>query len=197
MEMRPISELGLEAIQLEDQVLLVDSKWKYKNEKISIYLDTVSIKSNATLSGWFGIGFINNHKEIIASTKPLEGLPILVIEDEVHNLLNKISVEDENLSSMIVPLSFKIGYNKAKETFKFTEEDLRKAMKDVSTEIACIDGELESQSPARIYTWIEKYIQSLTKKELWIEADCTLVGLGLSDNCHPKITEGKIKAVWK
>lgn len=74
--MKKASELGLELIELEDQVLLVDENSKKQN--------IINVKIN---------GF-RRVFEIIASTKPLEGLPLLVIEDGVENLANQAEIEE-------------------------------------------------------------------------------------------------------
>ena len=205
--MKKPNEIGLEVIELEDQVLLVDSKWKYKNKELSIHLDTISIKSSATLSGWFGIGFIDNHKEIIASTKQHKGLPLLVIEDDVDNLgedHTNIRILQHNTSILDARQyfdGFKDGYNKAKETYKFTEEDLKKIL-EFWGDRGRYDKEGFTCSFEKWWEQIGKdSIESLTKKELWVEVETELDayyrnGLG-GGGRFPKITNDQIKGVWK
>jgi hypothetical protein len=53
----------------------------------------------------------------------LEGVPLLPpLEDEVEKLVKEHWEDDKELNN---PSSFKAGYNKAKEKYKYTEEDLR------------------------------------------------------------------------
>lgn len=62
------------------------------------------------------------------------------------------------------------GFNAYKELVKdkvFTVKDMKKQLQSIATEIATEDGELVSCSPALIYSWIEKRIQSLLPKTEW------------------------------
>lgn len=76
--MKKTSELRLEVIQLEDQVLLVETK--VGGGKLNDWVK-LSIPKIERVEEWNQdlVGFCN---KIIASTKPLEGLPLLVIEVE-------------------------------------------------------------------------------------------------------------------
>ena len=190
--MKKISELGLELIELEGELLLVDEHSKGE------YMFTQNL------------GGITREFKIIASTKPLKGLPLLVIEDEVKKLAdiygdrltdNPVEVED----------AFIAGYNKARQTYKFTELDLRFALdygRSQGYEYASMETFQDSEDLKNLELEQkedkEEFIQSLTKKELWIEvdgcSDCHLNdGYMSSPNCcrevQPKITENKIKAV--
>jgi hypothetical protein len=134
--------------------------------------------------------------EFIASTKPLEGLPLLVIEDEVENLANQAEIEeykdndpyDQFYAGGDFYEGFKQGYNKSKETYKFTEEDMRKAISMARDYPADVVGYQK-----------DEIIQSLTKKELWIEVE----QWSLAENVTAKnqnvlkISNNQIKAVWK
>lgn len=191
---KKVSELGLETIQLEDQVLLVDSKWKYKNNKLSIYSDMISIKSNATLSGWFGIGFVNNHKEIIASTKQLEGLPLLVIEDEVEKLA------EAQFDDILLQRGFKTGYKTSQKSHPYSEEDMARAIE--MARVFKFRRDENDYTTVEFQKAVKDIIQSLTKKELWVEVELSQIKssdrTGYSvERVIPKIIEGKIKAVWK
>jgi predicted RNase H-like nuclease len=73
--MKKISELGLELIELEDQVLLVDKNSKIEKGDLFEF-DTLI----CTYDGTYHLSAGREHK-IIASTKPLEGIPLLVIEN--------------------------------------------------------------------------------------------------------------------
>ena len=153
--------------------------------------------------------------EIIASTKQLQGLPLLVIEDEAkefsldvyrdypNNPKDKIEWKfNHDKNAHRKRKAFIKGYNKAKETYKFTEEDLRKAMK------AAVVFDFDSESiDLGVGLLLEGFIKSLSKKELYVEVvDNGEEGwIGDDYNGEPfwneklelKITDNKIKAVWK
>lgn len=226
---KEISELGLEVIKLEDQVLLVDRDLNkggdtkyylngfigrlYSNPQYQSYdildfdgtlLERVRIKSNEV------------PYRIIASTKPLEGLPLLVIEDEAMlnalNLITESKIETESTKLILIG-SYTTGYNKAKETYKFTEEDLRGVfLIGLMDNLSSVLNEREL-SESEIEALFQKQLKRVTKKELCIEVED--VGRthyikddnnGFNDvtgiNFHkyewiPKITNGQIKAVLK
>lgn len=189
--MKNIKELGLELIELEDQVLLVEDK-RPETGKIAVMIDKSS----------FIYGKYEVHKgtherndqwgTLIASTKPLEVLPLLVIEDEaIGKPLDEYIRTKANQDQCI---GFIEGYNKAKETYKFTEEDLRKAI-DIARMTLDYDERWGWYSTKNE----EEIIQSLTKKELWVEVE----QWSLAENVTAKnqnvlkITNNQIKAVWK
>lgn len=198
--MKNIKELGLELIELEDQVLLVDDKKLIINGYIQRGTEKPVINKP---DFWFDFGV--PYKNVIASTKPLEGLPLLVIEDEAMsnalNLIEESKIETESTKLILIG-AYTTSYNKAKETYKFTEEDLR---------IALSEAFKASQEGCQITS--DEIIQSLNKKELWV--DVIDIGRthyikydnnGCNDvtgiNFHKyewelKISEGKIKAIWK
>lgn len=115
--MKNIKELRLETIQLEDQVLLVDDKKLIINGYIQRGTEKPVINKP---DFWFDFGV--RYKNVIASTKPLEGLPILVIEDEFD--IPEFDLEIEKLR-------FQQGYNKAKETYVKEIETYRRIIKDL------------------------------------------------------------------
>jgi hypothetical protein len=61
----------------------------------------------------------------------LEGVPLLPrLEDEVEKLANKWAIDNADItmeSNSALNKGFKGGYNKAKQKYKYTEEDLRDA----------------------------------------------------------------------
>lgn len=216
--MKKISELGLELIELEDQVLLVD--------KTTIELDhwyfNERTKSIARCNE-MNIGAIKSmnqdglHK-VCYSTKPLEGLPLLVIEDEVEDIVG------ENLKRICSWETYQdhpIGryakqalqeHEKAKGTFKFTELDLRFALdygRSQGYEYASMETFQDSEDLKKLELEQkedkEEFIQSLTKKELWIEVEekeypvssVSFDSVKFSKFDQPKITNNQIKAVWK
>jgi hypothetical protein len=194
--MKNIKELRLETIQLEDQVLLVEST--VGGGKLNDWVK-LSISKIEKVEEWNEdlVGFCN---KIIASTKPLEGLPLLMIEDEdeAKKLWNKFWMSDVIFYNSDIGKAFKGGFEKAKETFKFTEEDLK---------IALSEAFKASQEGYQITS--DEIIQSLTKKELWVEIENYCGSPYTTERCpkcidscdrayqRPKITDGKIKAIWK
>lgn len=206
--MKNIKELGLELIELEDQVLLVDRDLNkggdtkyylngfigrlYSNPQYQSYdildfdgtlLERVRIKSNEV------------PYRIIASTKPLEGLPLLVIEDELKDLAEKRFTGSDDITNYNLRFGFVEGYKKAKETYKFTEDDLRRAYLAGRN-----NGESKSDKN------FNDLLKSLTKKELWIEVEEKHFRTVKNEQgqfidheliLEPKITDNQIKAVWK
>lgn len=212
--MKSIKELGLEIIELEDQILLVDEKgklsdgdWFYNN------FDDNQSKIQQKKGSW---ATCYNEFKIISSTKPLEGLPLLVIEDDVEKLAEHSSEVQEATYTSQHKTTYKHGFidgfNKAKETYKFTEEDLRNAIQhggSIGYNYASQETYLDSQEMRELEEEqdedVENYIQSLTKKELWVEVE-EHGGQPMSGpfgtfmfgtKFRPNVSQGKIKAVWK
>lgn len=197
------SELGLEVIELEDQVLLVKDinqtcgAWILQHNKQ--YPDEI-IKSSHERD------FGSRDKDIIASTKQLRELPLLVIEDEdeAKKSWNKFWMSDVIFYNSDIGKAFKGGFEKAKETYKFTEEDLRGVfLIGLMENISGILNERELDK-SEIESLFLKQLKRITKKELWIEVEDTLEDNGQTDHTSyptyvkiPKITNNQIKAVWK
>ena len=200
--MKNIKEIGLDLIHLEDQILLVDNN-KQRN------INDFYLSRNAWGEGKHEINCWTEAKRaiisgkdskaksvIIASTKPLQGLPLLVIEDEVEKMAKEYTEKRNYLTEE--EQGFVDGYNHAKSTYKFTEEDLMKCLKVVYDDWFEDKGHVERTEKE----YFERIIQSVTKKELWMEVDYD------HDDTVPypktkgtgyvlKITNGQIKAVWK
>lgn len=190
--MKNIKELGLELIELEDQVLLGIEKQTLlidpnepPQEGDWIYWNRMIVKDTL---------YSKDTKFIVASTKPLEGLPLLVIEDYVN--IPEFELELEKLR-------FQQGYDKTRQIFKFTEEDLRKA-------ISMTRETLEWDEKWGWFTTKteDEIIESISKKELYVEVECSgrncIEDYGCTkDVCNnvksdiPKIVNNQIKAVWK
>lgn len=197
--MKNISELGLELIELEDQVLLVDNL----NPKVGGYL-----VDNDQIYGPFDSNdpLIDYRGNIIASTKPIEGLPLLVIEDESELLASQ---EYGFNSSSEAFKNWKRGYNKAKETYKFTEEDMGDLIE------ICIGLQEEWRLIKQIDA-IQRFNKT-HKKELWIDVEAHCIACdkyynksnrckqvkGETSICYlrldsiPKIVNNQIKATYR
>ena len=188
--MKKISELGLELIELEGDLLLVDDKKLIINGYIQRGTEKPVINKP---DFWFDFGV--PYKNVIASTKPLEGLPLLVIEDEVEKLIDeeliKMGHEQKRVRSLIYGEERELAktlYYKAKETYKFTEEDLKTSI------------------DASKHGYTDDYIINyLTKKQLWVEVEFKETKSSVfreNDNApygiyEPKITNNQIKGIYK
>jgi hypothetical protein len=112
-------------------------------------------------------------REVIAHL-PLNGSPILKgvdllppLGDNVQNLVREHFELDKELNN---PSSFKSGYNKAKEKYKYTEEDLRKAMFLYSAWITGGTPSLRIAETAEERQ--EQIIQSLSQPKMPIGFEC-------------------------
>ena len=116
-------------ITTENYLLVVDdSEIKKCDWYCTFWVNSYGItKSNGSL----GDGY--EHKKIIAhlplnNSPMLEGVDLLPpLEDEVEKLAEEWNDKGEFTS----PYSFKAGYNKAKEKYKYTEDDLKDIWKYV------------------------------------------------------------------
>ncbi len=94
----------------------------------------------------------------------LEGVDLLPpLEDEVEKLANEtFPIGTWNSESVAIGLDmFILGYNKAKDKYKYTEEDLRKAITE-----AWIERGLLFKNKAFLGDYIENYIQSLQQPKM-------------------------------
>lgn len=86
---------------------------------------TNNIRSNRYLS-------LDGCVDIIFSTKFIhESIPVLDIEGELPSIgkaWEEVANDYKNHNHGVNPEAFRIGYKKAKETFKYTEEDLKNAI---------------------------------------------------------------------
>lgn len=180
--MKNIKELGLELIEVGENTYLVRG-----DTRGVVVFDLEHIKEMK----W----------DVIASLKPVEGLPALVIEDEKTKWKRLLEFY-RSWGFNTEPLDEE--YNKARETYKYTEEDL---VKVVSLAYAGLS------EPGIIVIDFERWVNGLKKKvsqkQLYIEVE-EYCGSPLTtercpkcvDSCdraynRAKITDNKIKAVWK
>lgn len=198
--MKNIKELGLETIQLEDQVLLVKNGEIPKNW----YLDDANQIRESVIDDpdWWCAR--KGYRSIIASTKPLEGLPLLVIEDEVENLANQAEIEeykdndpyDQFYAGGDFYDGFKQGYNKARQTYKFTEEDMVEFAMNMISQYQFGNTNIHNRGMLR---------ESLPQKELWIEVEFkeTKSSVFRENDAapygkyEPKIVNNQIKGIYR
>ena len=185
--MKKASELGLSVRVVKDKVFLLKGG---------------SIDLNGE-----GIAFDVN--DLIACSEQMGSFPLLVIEDEVENLADQEFQEQkesyENSTEMfafdypeLLAAGFKIGYNKAKETFKFTEDDMVEFAMNMISQYQFGNTNIHNRGIL---------MESLPKKELYVEVEYQdMMDMWVSpptilEYCNSpmraKITDNKIKAVWK
>lgn len=208
--MKPISQLGLNIIELEDQVLLV----KHGDTPKNWYLDdTNQIRESITDDpDWWSARL--GYRSILSSTKPIEGLPLLIIEDEVDKLFFEELAKEtpQNYDQSLLEATkhgFKYGYNKAKEIYKFTEEDMGDLIE------ICIGLQEEWRLIKQIDA-IQRFNKT-HKKELWIDVEAHCIACdkyynksnrckqvkGETSICYlrldsiPKIVNNQIKATYR
>lgn len=87
--MRKASELGLEVIHLEDQVLLVD-------KNVSVNQEWGYNPINGLVSIYYGVTTKSPCIEIIAAKEKIADIPLLVIDDE------KLDYSDEDLKKAFI-----------------------------------------------------------------------------------------------
>ena len=114
------------------------------------------------------------HPKIIAHL-PLNNSPILEgvdllppLEDDVEKLAEIYTTnETDSTLKLISKYSFRDGYNKAKETYKYTEEDLKNAFNE-GYSIRDSYGDNSNNMTA------DEYIQSLQQPKLPIAFECKM-----------------------
>lgn len=193
--MKNIKELELDYIELEDQVLLVDiskdlrnvndSKiWNYCPNSGMLFRGYQSHLDDRALEGK-----IKYPHPVLTSTKQLEGLPLLVIEDIESTIKGNNHYKINDTTSQIALGGYIREYNEARETYRYTEEDLWQAV--------------ELSKRGKDFYVIKNF---LNQKQLWIEAEIdyfeiTKTHEGIFEPINevyiPKIRNNKIKAVWK
>ena len=93
----------------------------------------INLNTNSVFHFYTKRGLVIDDKKIIAhlplnNSSILEGVDLLPpIEDEVEKLAYKYNPVMK-LDNEFIRAGFKAGYNKAKEKYKYTEEDLKKAI---------------------------------------------------------------------
>jgi len=143
------------------------------------YYDTYLNKLRHTGGAEYGESSIS--KKVIGhlplnNSPVIEGVPLLPpLEDEVGVLseqefpyikdsLVQTTKSEQNKHTDTLRWGFKKGYNKAKEKYKYTEEDLRKCWK------ACLDFNKPAGGDSGIN--LEDFIQSLQQPKMPVAFEC-------------------------
>jgi hypothetical protein len=154
-------------IQTKNYLLVVDDKktianWYYNESEGKVD----SIEFTPTVIGGTIVHNIKAHLPL-NNSPILEGVDLLPpLEDEVDKLSADYTEEwcSKRKVDVYIHDAFKAGYNKAKEKYKYTEEDLIKVWK------ACLDFNKPAGSDSGIN--FEDFIQSLPKTKLPVAFDC-------------------------
>jgi hypothetical protein len=178
-------------IKTDNYLLVVDD-----SEIKNWYLDDVGVVRKATTwdSEYWSVR--KDYKKIIAhlplnppfiygytNSPVLEGVPLLPpLEDEVEKLADELYLEksnrinDSEIRGYIVSATkggFIDGYNKAKEKYKYTEEDMRNAI--VKGFLMGMDREHD------ITEVVENFIQSLQQPKMPVAFECDIEYIGFQD----------------
>ena len=188
-----------EIIKTDNYLLIVDDSeikegnWVFNNISKEIYQ--------------FIENYVPYEKKIIAhlpinDSSILEGVAILPpFEDEVVKLASEWNTKEVFTSAY----SFTVGYNKAKEKYKYTEEDMMEAILQISEYYAYnIGKDLDPYKKAL------DIIQSLQQPKMPVEFECEMVncdkcvyvqGGNLSPDCcnefkQKTITNSQSQTMW-
>jgi hypothetical protein len=123
----------------------------------------------------------NKHPKVIAhlpinNTEYLEGVDVLPelsespsLEDDVEKLAIKEVGVDGEVYNEFDHLNYIKGYNKAKETYKYTEDDLKKAFKDGGDVISWSDFGVKVK-----YNNFEHWFDYNIKSKIPIDFECEM-----------------------
>lgn len=178
-------------IHTPDYLIAVDDS-KIKEDCVAIHLGPLGEQEIVIANGECKLD-----KKIIAHL-PLNNSPILEgvdllppfsrhQEDGIRSLAREQFPNDGTVDSSYLTRGFIKGYNKAKEKYKYTEEDMKIAIQQ-----AFLSGVERLEDFEKVEKMTLENIQSLTQPKMPVEfeceMDCTLVGLNLADKCTVKIT---------
>ncbi len=166
-------------ITTKNYLLVVDDSEININQYVYCDLGYIE-KVMDIINGWvyhtkmLGKNPIKHYKKIIAHL-PLNNSPILEgvdllppLEDEVEKLAEEWNDKGEFTS----PYSFKAGYNKFKEKYKYTEEDLKDIWKYVKNNRVTY----------------EEYLQSLQQPKIPVGFECEINNPMFALSLQPQIT---------
>ncbi len=181
-------------IQTENQLLIVSDEIP-----TTWYYDTYLNQIRHTGGAEYGESYIT--KKIIAhlplnNSPVLEGVDLLPpIEDEVEKLAQQefdrpLIVDMGTDITPIYQQGFVVGYNKAKEKYKYTDEDIMSAMKRAVKYYSHMWDDSDG----------EKIIQSLQQPKMPVVFECESDYIGFQDEGDLKVPQSYINSqgqtVW-
>lgn len=154
-------------------------------------------------------GAVIDLEDFVASSEKMGSFPLLVIEDEAERLAeSKYPQWFTDYEEGGRKRAFANGYKAHQKAHPYSESDLRKAMNfafdfensKLSQEIIFDRYGIGNSDSMNTYQANEALIQSLSKKELYIETQPVKQSRFISTAMHkyePKIENGQLKAVWR
>ena len=119
-------------INTGDYLLIVDESGSFKKESPYWLNYTNTICPNRDFGNTWMVGLRDIIAHLPLNNSPiLEGVPLLPpLEDEVEKLARDFYYSQKKTPSYAAAMSkgFKTGYNKAKDKYKYTEEDLKECV---------------------------------------------------------------------
>jgi hypothetical protein len=202
---KDIKELGLELILIGDNILLIDINRKpvigetgYCNE--GTWNGTLALIENEPITDvWV---------KIVGSKKELRGgIPLLVEdlgEEAEFNEYKDKDLFDRHYGGFDFNIGYKQGYDKAKENYKYTEEDMVRAFNvGINSSFEGHSKNLGKDDLMDFYSKkIHNLILSITQKQLWIEVELEQVRVSDKTGYEqlkvvPKVLNNKIIGIWK
>ena len=152
-------------IKTENYLLVVDDSEIKEKEWCYIPFEGGSIKRK-------GKYFADDWKKIIAHL-PLNNSPILEGVDllpPIEYEVEKLAKEWNDKGDFTSPYSFRAGYNKAKEKYKYTEEDMINAI---------LFGMQKGLNVGKVdetdCDWVNNYVKSLQQPKISVGFECEMI----------------------
>jgi hypothetical protein len=124
----------------------------------------------------------------------LEGVDLLPpMEDDVEKLADKLISCSDFIDVLLVKEVWKSGYNKAKEKYKYTEEDILIIRNKLVSMLPTGDvSAWDMIMAASNYTkWFDEYIQSLQQPKYPVAFECEMEVVGITDDGNNYIEQPK------
>jgi hypothetical protein len=148
-------------------------------------------ENNGDVLCYNNLPYIKEKTKKVISHLPLNNSPILEgvdllppLEDEVDKLAEEWNDKGEFTS----PYSFKAGYNEAREKYKYTEEDMKKAMLKYGEWIMSNLSSKEYIKDSNNQTVYEHIIQSLQQPKIPVGFKCEINNPMFALSLQPQIT---------
>ena len=210
--MKSIKELGLEIIELQDEVLLVEGDWQEIPYIKNVIDDNIYIIAKEKIALEILSVPLKNCPQIIASTKPREKLALLIIESEAELLAKEYDKEyndpehfDEQ-ESYLNRCGFRHGYNKAKEIYKYTETQMKHIFSIGMMENLSLILKDQVLDENTINVLFERAIKPYREKMLYLEVNKKHFRTVKNHDgqvidseyiIEPKIEDNKLKGIWR